>query len=67
MKFVRVRDVVSFTAFAVIIAFVLGYFASLGLRISPPTHRTNLSMDVPDVNGSLSTRMCCCAECRSAR
>jgi phospholipid/cholesterol/gamma-HCH transport system substrate-binding protein len=31
--------------------FVLGYFGSLGLRVTPPSHRTNLSMDVPDVNG----------------
>jgi phospholipid/cholesterol/gamma-HCH transport system substrate-binding protein len=48
---VRLRDVVSFLAFAAIIVFVLGYLGSLGLRISPPSDRTNLSMDVPDVNG----------------
>ena len=47
----RLRDVVSFLAFAAIIVFVLGYLGSLGLRISPPSDRTNLSMDVPDVNG----------------
>ena len=47
----RLRDVVSFLAFAAIMVFVLGYFGSLGLRITPPSHRTNLSMDVPDVNG----------------
>jgi virulence factor Mce-like protein len=48
---VRLRDVVSFLAFAAIIVFVLGYLGSLGLRVSPPSGRTNLSMDVPDVNG----------------
>jgi phospholipid/cholesterol/gamma-HCH transport system substrate-binding protein len=48
---VRLRDVVSFLAFAAIIVFVLGYLGSLGLRISPPSDRTNLSMDVTDVNG----------------
>jgi virulence factor Mce-like protein len=45
------RDVVSFLAFGAIMVFVLGYFGSLGLRVTPPSHRTNLSMDVPDVNG----------------
>ena len=47
----RLRDVVSFVAFAAIIVFVLGYLGSLGLRVRPPSDRTNLSMDVPDVNG----------------
>ncbi|MUL64545.1 mammalian cell entry protein [Mycobacterium sp. CBMA 234] len=47
----RLRDVVSFLAFAAIIVFVLGYLGSLGLRVAPPSHRTNLSMDIPDVNG----------------
>ncbi|MGV0794488.1 MlaD family protein [Mycolicibacterium sp. XJ1819] len=46
----RLRDVVSFGAFALIIVSVLGYFGTLGLRISPPAERTNLSMDVPDIN-----------------
>lgn len=45
------KDVISYLAFAVIVAVVLGYFASLGLRVKPPSHRTNLSMDVPDING----------------
>jgi phospholipid/cholesterol/gamma-HCH transport system substrate-binding protein len=48
---VRVRDMVSFLAFGAIIVFVLGYFATLGLRVTPPSDRTNLSMDVPDING----------------
>ena len=47
----RVRDFVSFGAFAAIIVFVLGYFGTLGLRVSPPAERTNLSMDVADING----------------
>jgi len=47
----RVRDVVSFLAFAAIAVFVLGYFQTLGLRVNPPSERTNLSMEVPDING----------------
>lgn len=47
----RLRDVVSFLVFGAIIVFVLGYFATLGLRVNPPADRTNLSMNVPDVNG----------------
>jgi virulence factor Mce-like protein len=48
---VRLRDVISFLAFGVIIAVVLFYFGTLGLRLSPPSDRIDLSMDVPDVNG----------------
>jgi phospholipid/cholesterol/gamma-HCH transport system substrate-binding protein len=48
---VRLRDVISFLAFGAIIIFVLGDFATLGLRIKPPSERTNLSMNVPDING----------------
>jgi phospholipid/cholesterol/gamma-HCH transport system substrate-binding protein len=47
----RTKDVLSFLAFGVIIASVLGYFATLGLRVSPPTDRTNLVMKVSDING----------------
>lgn len=47
----KVRDVVSFLAFAAIVVFVLGYFQTLGLRLNPPSERTNLSMEVPDING----------------
>ncbi len=47
----RVRDAVSFIAFGAIIAFVLVYFGALGLRVDPPSDRTDLSMDVPDING----------------
>lgn len=51
MNAIKVKDVISYLAFAAIIAIVLCYFASLGLRVQPPSNRTNLSMDVPDVNG----------------
>jgi phospholipid/cholesterol/gamma-HCH transport system substrate-binding protein len=47
----RARDVISFAAFAAIIVFVLGYFATLGIRVKPPSDRTNLSMEVADING----------------
>ncbi|ASL17541.1 MlaD family protein [Mycobacterium intracellulare] len=47
----RVRDAVSFLAFAAIIVFALGYFAMQGLRVTPPTNRTDLSIEVPDING----------------
>jgi virulence factor Mce-like protein len=45
------RDVSSYLVFAVIIPTVLAYFGTLGLRVNPPSDRTDLSMDVPDVNG----------------
>lgn len=48
---IRPRDVISFLAFGAIIVFVLGYFAMLGLRVAPPSDRTDLSMDIPDING----------------
>ncbi|BCO37682.1 MCE family protein [Mycobacterium heckeshornense] len=47
----RARDVISFAAFTAIIVFVLGYFAALGIRVKPPSGRTNLSMEVADING----------------
>lgn len=47
----RLRDVVSFLTFGLIIVSVLGYFGSLGLRVRPPAERVNLSMDVADING----------------
>lgn len=46
----RLRDVVSFSAFALIVVFVLDYFGSLGLRVHPPAERTNLSIDIPEIN-----------------
>jgi virulence factor Mce-like protein len=47
----RIRDLLSFMAFGTIIILVLFYFAGLGLRVAPPSHRTILSMNVPDING----------------
>lgn len=45
------KNIVSFTAFAVIIALASLYMASFGLRFGPPEKRINLSMAVPDVKG----------------
>jgi virulence factor Mce-like protein len=39
-----------FTAFAVMIAAFLFYVAHLGVRVTAPPNRTNLSMDVADLN-----------------
>lgn len=51
MNAIKLKDVISYAAFVAITAIVLLYFSTLGLRVSPPSGRTNLSMDVPDVNG----------------
>ena len=48
MKF---RYVLSFTAFAVIVAFSVYYIAGLGVRIGPPDERVKVSMQVSDING----------------
>ena len=45
------KNVLSFAAFAMIIAVSLLYIGSFGLRFGPPAHRINLSMAVPDVKG----------------
>lgn len=47
----RLRDVVSFSTFGLIVVLVMGYFGSLGLRVNPPAERTNLSMAVSEING----------------
>jgi phospholipid/cholesterol/gamma-HCH transport system substrate-binding protein len=47
----KIRDLMSFIALGVAIALTVGYFASLGVRIRPPAHRTNISMTVADING----------------
>ncbi|BBZ15402.1 MlaD family protein [Mycobacterium branderi] len=47
----RVRDLLSFIAFAVMIAFSVTYITALGVRVKPPPDRTNLSMTVTDING----------------
>lgn len=51
MNAITKKDVLSYLVFAAIIGGVLVYFGSLGLRVQPPSDRTNVSMDVPDVNG----------------
>lgn len=47
----KLRHVVSFIAFVLMIAFSINYIASLGVRIKPPANRTDLSMTVADING----------------
>jgi virulence factor Mce-like protein len=44
------RASAAFVAFTVMIAAFLFYVARLGVRIAPPENRTNLAMDVADVN-----------------
>lgn len=46
-----VRNVLSFTAFAAIVAFAGGYIGSFGIHFGQPDDRINLSMSVPDVKG----------------
>lgn len=41
----------SFITFGLMIAFAVGYIGSLGVRIGPPKHRIDLSMQLADVNG----------------
>jgi virulence factor Mce-like protein len=48
---VKVRHLVSFLVFAVIISGAVYYIGALGVRIGPPKHRVNVSMQVPDING----------------
>lgn len=45
------RNLLSFAALGAIVVFAVGYIAALGVRISPPEHRTTLSMAVSDING----------------
>lgn len=47
----RVRDVATFIAFGSMIAVAVGYIASLGVRVRPPSDRVNISMEVADING----------------
>ena len=46
----RIREVGTFIAFGLMIALAVGYIGSLGVRIGPPSDRTNLSMQVADTN-----------------
>ena len=51
MRSKPVIAIATFVAFfAVVIAVFVGYIASLGIRVAPPAKRTNLSMDVADIN-----------------
>jgi len=47
----RIRYVSTFIAFGLMIALGGAYIGSLGVRIGPPANRTNISMQVADVNG----------------
>ncbi|OMC07278.1 mammalian cell entry protein [Mycolicibacterium fortuitum] len=47
----RVRDLVSFICFGVMVAFGVSYIGALGVRVGLPSDRTDLSMSVADVNG----------------
>jgi phospholipid/cholesterol/gamma-HCH transport system substrate-binding protein len=40
----------TFVAFLAIVAVLIGYLASLGIRMGPPAKRTALSLDVSDIN-----------------
>lgn len=42
--------IATFVAFVAVIVTFVWYIASLGIRISPPDDRTNLSIDVADIN-----------------
>jgi virulence factor Mce-like protein len=46
----KVRDILTFIAFGAMIAVAVAYIASLGVRVGPPSDRTNLSMQVADIN-----------------
>ncbi|MGE2726586.1 MlaD family protein [Mycolicibacterium pulveris] len=47
----RVRDVVSFLAFGTMVVFSVAYIGALGVRVGPPSDRTDLSLGVADING----------------
>lgn len=47
----RFRDVWSFIAFGVMVAFSVGYIGMLGVRVGLPAERTDIAMQVADVNG----------------
>ncbi|MUL57233.1 MCE family protein [Mycobacterium sp. CBMA293] len=47
----KVRDGLTFTAFATMVAIAIWYIGSLGVRVGPPDNRANVSMKVADING----------------
>jgi virulence factor Mce-like protein len=46
-----VRNLLTVTALTAIVVLAIGYIGTLGVRIHPPDHRTNLSMAVTNING----------------
>lgn len=44
------KSVITFASLIAMMAAFIGYVASLGIRVAPPTDRINLSMDVADIN-----------------
>ncbi|WP_273735218.1 MlaD family protein [Mycolicibacterium septicum] len=46
----RLRYAATFVAFGLMIAVALAYIGSLGVRVGAPSNRTNISMEVADVN-----------------
>lgn len=47
----RVRDMLSFAAFGVLIAVAVSYISALGIRVGLPSDRTDLSIQVADISG----------------
>ncbi|OCB17823.1 MlaD family protein [Mycobacterium intracellulare] len=45
-----VKHLAALTAFCAMIVGLVGYVGSLGIRVAPPANRTNLSMNVSNVN-----------------
>jgi phospholipid/cholesterol/gamma-HCH transport system substrate-binding protein len=47
----KIRHLITFIAFSIIVVYSVSYIAWLGVRIGPPDDRVNVSMQVADVNG----------------
>jgi phospholipid/cholesterol/gamma-HCH transport system substrate-binding protein len=47
----KIRDGLTFIAFATMAVVAIGYIGSLGVRIGPPSDRVNIAMQVADING----------------
>jgi phospholipid/cholesterol/gamma-HCH transport system substrate-binding protein len=50
MRLKSAISVATFAAFLAMIAVLVGYIASLGVRVSQPANRTSLSLDAADIN-----------------
>lgn len=46
-----IRNLLSISILGLIIGLAVAYLASLGVRLGPPDDRTNVSLQVPDING----------------